>query len=195
MKIFCHFSCVPTRLACQVGISSDVLSCNTKRSNLACNAIGLGQARVGCCQWYLLMSIMTVNVWLSCLSFVSSLNLCSPSLKPSLLHASTEQPYPSTQRESGVQPRYQPWEQPRYKPCSGLYATWWVPAGTRASKALPFPPFLLPSQGIARWNELVFFFPFFTFLHSTFLTLTFLVTFCMLRSYFPLVRIAIVSFS
>lgn len=52
-----------------------------------------------------------------------------------MLHASTEQPYPPTQHESGVQPRYQPWEQPRYKPCSGLRSTRWVPTG--AAQGLP----------------------------------------------------------
>lgn len=54
-----------------------------------------------------------------------------------MLHASTEQPYPSTQHESGVQPRCQPWEQPGYEPCSGLRAARWVPAG-RAPRA-PHP--------------------------------------------------------
>lgn len=60
--------------------------------------------------------------------FLPSLNLFTFS-ETLMLHASTEQPYPSTQHESGVQPRYQPWEQPRYKPCSGLSSTRWVHVG------------------------------------------------------------------
>lgn len=53
-----------------------------------------------------------------------------------MLHTSTEQPYPSTQHESGVQPRYQPWEQPRYKPCSGLPSTGWVHGGAGSRSIL-----------------------------------------------------------
>lgn len=70
--------------------------------------------------------------------FLPSLNLFTFS-ETLMLHASTEQPYPSTQHESGVQPRYQPWEQPRYKPCSGLSSTRWVHvgAGPRSRAFLP----------------------------------------------------------
>lgn len=71
-----------------------------------------------------------VITWTECdwhfVSFSVFIKLVHLLWNPFMLHTSTEQPYPSTQHESGVQPRYQPWEQPRYKPCSGLSSTWWV---------------------------------------------------------------------
>lgn len=79
---------------------------------------------------------MTDILWV----FLSSLNLFTFSETPHAAH-STEQPYPSTQHESGVQPRYQPWEQPGYKPCAGLPSARWVPAG----RTLAGPPASVPS--------------------------------------------------
>lgn len=69
-----------------------------------------------------------------------------------MLHASTEQPYPSTQHESGVQPQCQLWEQPRYEPRSGLSSTRWVPVGADSQSRAPCPaPSACPTHCEAEW--------------------------------------------
>lgn len=69
-----------------------------------------------------------------------------------MLHTSTEQPYPSTQHESGVQPQYQLWEQPRYEPRSGLSSTRWVHVGAGSQSRVPCPaPNACPTQCEAEW--------------------------------------------